>query len=985
MAELSNLQQVKKLINFFSVKNRFNSISYRYFVISIFVLFLILVNPFYGFCLQSDDFNSCGVKTELWELIDPLGGASFSIVGAGTGDSHLLFSVPAGNSHEPWIVNTAPRLMQPMDDTDFTIEVKFDSPVEQKYQEQGIIIEEDSNNYLRFDFYSDGSNTMIFAVSLFQGSPSVKINQTIQSGAAAPLYMRIERTGDDWVQSYSYDGSSWNVAVNFTHVIPVSVAGVFVGNYDSGGNAPDHTAVIDYFVDMADPIESEDGGSLPTDATLNMAVTGSGTVLKDPDQGTYGCGETVTLTAVPDTGYSFNGWSGDLSGQDNPITVVMNYNKSVTATFVLNATPPEISNIQVIPGQIDAIITWNTNELATGTIEYGETTNYEMGEVDNSDFAIEHSLVLPDLMPGTLYHYRITSENQAGLAASSIDLSLTTLVSSSESFDFQSDDFSDSSLNMEAWTLVDPLGAGSISILQDGTGESKLLFSVAGGSSHEPWIVNTAPRMVQSVSDIDFGVEIKFDSSFEQQYQEQGLIIEQDSNNYLRFDFYGDGSKIWIFAASILNGSASVKVHQPITPGLPLYMRIERSEDVWMQSYSYDGVNWNMAVSFQHVMAVNVMGPFVGNYSTGNAPPHTAIIDYIFNTGSPITPEDGNIVTTNYELNVSVTGPGTVLKDPDKSIYCCNEPVTLTAVPDPGYSFSGWIGDLSGQDNPATLAMNSNMSITATFEEMTTSQPEESTDGPLIDIWYGPEQTFGSIGIPQRWVNILGNVSDANGVNSLTYSLNSGPEFSLNMGPSNLRLDEDGDFNIEIAYTDLQEGQNNVIIRALDNLGDETIEDVIVNYESGNVWPESYTIDWASVSSISDVAQIVDGKWVLESNSIRSVEPGYDRLIAIGDLSWTDYEVTVPITIHGIEVVSNNNLPGVGLLVRWQGHIMDGNQPSTQWWPLGVFAHYRFYDYGVSLRMLADQWSYLDSNFYSGLEYIGVQYIFKLRCETVAG
>ena len=28
----------------------------------------------------------------------------------------------------------------------------------------------------------------------------------------------------------------------------------------------------------------------------------------------------------------------------------------------------------------------------------------------------------------------------------------------------------------------------------------------------------------------------------------------------------------------------------------------------------------------------------------------------------------------------------------------------------------------------------------------------------MIDIWYGDEQRFGHLGVPQRWVNVLGRV-----------------------------------------------------------------------------------------------------------------------------------------------------------------------------------------------------------------------------------
>ncbi|MBK9963321.1 MAG: hypothetical protein IPP06_18965, partial [Saprospiraceae bacterium] len=45
-------------------------------------------------------------------------------------------------------------------------------------------------------------------------------------------------------------------------------------------------------------------------------------------------GTSVALTAVPDPGWVFGGWSGALSGQANPDTLLINGDKSVTATFL---------------------------------------------------------------------------------------------------------------------------------------------------------------------------------------------------------------------------------------------------------------------------------------------------------------------------------------------------------------------------------------------------------------------------------------------------------------------------------------------------------------------------------------------------------------------------------------------------------------------------------------------------------------------------
>jgi len=73
--------------------------------------------------------------------------------------------------------------------------------------------------------------------------------------------------------------------------------------------------------------------SAPPQYTLTTNVVGNGTVTLNPAGGTYDSGTVVTVTAAPDSGWQFDGWSGDLSGSTNPTTITMNSNKSVTATF----------------------------------------------------------------------------------------------------------------------------------------------------------------------------------------------------------------------------------------------------------------------------------------------------------------------------------------------------------------------------------------------------------------------------------------------------------------------------------------------------------------------------------------------------------------------------------------------------------------------------------------------------------------------------
>jgi hypothetical protein len=70
----------------------------------------------------------------------------------------------------------------------------------------------------------------------------------------------------------------------------------------------------------------------PNTYNLTVSKVGSGSVTLN-NSGPYNYGDIVKLTAVPDSDWFFQGWGGDLSGNTNPTTILIDNNKTVTATF----------------------------------------------------------------------------------------------------------------------------------------------------------------------------------------------------------------------------------------------------------------------------------------------------------------------------------------------------------------------------------------------------------------------------------------------------------------------------------------------------------------------------------------------------------------------------------------------------------------------------------------------------------------------------
>lgn len=93
--------------------------------------------------------------------------------------------------------------------------------------------------------------------------------------------------------------------------------------------------------------------SLTVSSNFSVAVTktgnGGGTVTASPAGPLYTPGTVVTLTATPDAGSTFGGWSGDCSGTAS-CTLTMNANKSVQATFSKPASGTSRTSLTAVRG-----------------------------------------------------------------------------------------------------------------------------------------------------------------------------------------------------------------------------------------------------------------------------------------------------------------------------------------------------------------------------------------------------------------------------------------------------------------------------------------------------------------------------------------------------------------------------------------------------------------------------------------------------------
>jgi uncharacterized repeat protein (TIGR01451 family) len=557
----------------------------------------------------SDDFNATSLNTSLWTFANPAGDGAVSVNGA-----EALLSVPAGRAHDLWTAgNASVRILQPIANVDFAVEVKFDSAPQTSIQDQGIIVAADASNYLRFDVYYSGA-AYYFSSSFVNNKPTVYSNPKLAANIGSPVWLRVQRQGNNWTGSWSTDGSRFATVATFTYAITANQIGPFVAN--NGASAPGFVAKLDYFHNIG----VGGGGGMP-ELTIAKRHSGNFTAgatgiytLTVNNVGTAASSGTILVTdALPagllSAGASGSGWSCTTSGQ----TVTCSTASSIAAG---TSAPP---------------ITLSVNVAASAPSNVTNTASVSGGADSN------------------------TANNSASDA--------TVINGGGGSIQSPvSDDFHSTRLNTGLWAFVNPVGNGSVTL--DGT---HALLTVPAGSSHDVWTTgNNSARILQPVPNGDFDVITKFDSTVDQACQSEGILVQQDTANFVRFDTYSSGTHVNLFAATFANGKPTTQLNSVFGDVLPLpfYLRVRRIGDTFSYLISADGQTYTEVAHLVYRLTVNQVGPFASNNACGyTAPAFTASVDYFFNSANPIVPEDGvfdsnPIITVWYGDNQTFGQPG---------------------------------------------------------------------------------------------------------------------------------------------------------------------------------------------------------------------------------------------------------------------------------------------------------------------------------------
>ena len=707
----------------------------------------------------SDDFSGDSLTSE-WFLEGPDSSATAGLAVSGA-ESYLEIFVPTGDHDAYGGVNKAVRVMQDAENGDFGAEVKFLSTPSGNIQDQGILVEQDATNWLRFDTYSNNGKTYVYGGVTTDGVTATKFNTVVAAGSAS--HLRVERSGDVWTFKYSADGIHWTTAGSYTQVLDVTEIGPFAGNTTG---APSYTAQVDYFFNTAAPIVPEDPPNTPPDAVDDALATAPDAALvittasllandgdsdgdhvsfagfTQPTHGTLVDNGDGTLTYTPNSGFlgvdSFTYTASDgedgtqatvtvavadptstppvavddsvTTAEDTPVVIAVlandsdpdsdplslqsltqpghgtlvdngdgtltytpeaNFNGADSFTYTVtdgrgqsaSATATvTIDPVNDTPAAVDDAFSTDLNQALVISVTsglLGNDTDVESSPLSLADFSQPAHGTLVDNGDGTLTYTPDTgfigTDSFTYTASDGTDPSNPALVRLEVGLpaNIFSDDFNTDSLTSE-WSLAGPAATADLVTVGN---EAYVELSVPQGN-YDAWDVNNTTRLMQAADDENFGIETKFLSIPTQKYQIEGILVQQDANNWLRFDTLNDGNGQRVFAGVTTNGDSSALINISVPTGTN-YLRVERAGDLWTLEYSSDGSNWHIAGSFSHSLTVTETGVFAG--SADAAPGFTAQVDYFFNTAAPIVPEDAIPVPPVAVDDIVSTAGGAVL------------------------------------------------------------------------------------------------------------------------------------------------------------------------------------------------------------------------------------------------------------------------------------------------------------------------------------
>ena len=342
---------------------------------------------------------------------------------------------------------------------DFTVETKVSATLTSNYQQTGLMIRQDTNNWVKINFEYSGGLTVKTGINR-DGTASVETRTSLPAGTSL-VWLKASRNGDAISASYSLDGSTWNQHYSGSRPLGETLmVGLCVTDSNSRVS---FQSSFDYFHYSAlvlsdvspptiDKIRLEPNKPTSDDeATITASVTDTESGLREVNLH-YSTNEGTTWNKVSMSSIGDSDYRGAAPTQGNT-TIVWYYieafdygsnqARTTTNSYTVKQTPdkapPVLGNISHQPNNPtsddDVYITTSVTDLKSSVKEvnlYYSTnggiswTKVSMNNTGGSDYAA----LIPRHKAGGKIQYYVeasdTASNQARTTTSSINLEQST-------------------------------------------------------------------------------------------------------------------------------------------------------------------------------------------------------------------------------------------------------------------------------------------------------------------------------------------------------------------------------------------------------------------------------------------------------------------------------------------------------------------------------------------------------------------------------
>ncbi len=454
------------------------------------------------------------------------------------------------------------------------------------------------------------------------------------------------------------------------------------------------------------------------------SVTVNGTPQSLPWSGSFAWGTVVTLEAVPAAGWQFDNWSADLTGSANPDTITMDADKSVTANFSQIMHSLDLTGVGSGSVTVDGTpraLPWS-GSFAWGTVVTLEAVPAAGWQFDNwsGDLAgsTNPDTITMDADKAVTAHFSqafALSLDRTGNGSVTVDGTPQTLPWSAmfpPGTTVTLDAVPDPGWQFDNWTGDYSWADTPITVTMD---------------ADKSITANFSPQTTLTITDSPpgSGSSVRVDSVLHALpwtgYFDTGtsVTLEAVAGPGYEFDSWsGDRSWSGPVLTTTITEDTNLVANFVVAPGFSL---------------SISGSGGSVLVDSNEVTL-----PWSGNFDVGETVTLEAVpapgwgfdgwSGDVTSSDNPIfvTMNNHTSVTANFSrlvhtLDLAFDGSGTVVVNgstwslPGTEEISQGSIVELEALPEYGWRFVGWSGDVSDTDNPVVFIMDSDKTITAEF------------------------------------------------------------------------------------------------------------------------------------------------------------------------------------------------------------------------------------------------------------------------------